>query len=131
MPLIDHLSLGVPEISAARDFYDPTLAALGQTCRDAGEGYAVYGAQRVEFLLLLPWDGGPSSGGNGTHVGFAAPSRAAVEAWHAAGLAAGGTDEGAPGLRADYPMPDVYAAYLRDPFGNKLEAVHNGFSASA
>lgn len=129
MPLIDHLSVGVDDIAAARAFFDPLLAALGVACLDAGDDYAVYGTTRVEFLLLLPFDGAPCSGGNGTHVGFAAPDRAAVDAAHAAGLAAGGTDEGAPGLRADYPMADVYAAYLRDPYGNKVEMVHGGFSA--
>lgn len=114
MALVDHLSLGVDDIERARTFYDPVLDAVGAACLDAGDDYAVYGAGRVEFLLLKPFDGGKCSGGNGTHVGFAASSRAAVDAAHAAGLAAGGTNEGAPGERADYPMPGVYAAYLRD-----------------
>ena len=65
---------------------------------------------------------GEAAAGNGVHVGFIAPSREAVDAFHAAALAADGTDAGAPGLR-DY-TDDYYAAFVRDPEGNKLEAVH-------
>ena len=83
----------------------------------------------MAFLLLTPFDGNPASAGNGAHVAFAAPSREAVANAHAEGLKAGARDEGAPGVRAAYPMPDVFAAYLRDPWGNKLEVVHGGFSA--
>jgi len=99
----------------ARVRQDPVSAAFGRT--------------RVAFLLLSPFDGHPASAGNGAHVAFAAPSREAIVTAHAAGLDAGATDEGAPGVRAADPMPDVFAAYLRDPWGNKLEMVHGGFSA--
>ncbi|MFM7444877.1 MAG: VOC family protein, partial [Tabrizicola sp.] len=69
-----------------------------------------------------PFDGNPASVGNGTMVSFLAQTRAQVDAFHAAALAHGGTDEGAPGLRPQYG-PHFYAAYVRDPDGNKLNAV--------
>ncbi|MBK0399801.1 VOC family protein [Limibaculum sp. M0105] len=130
MITIDHLSVGVPDIAAGRAFYDQLLAPLEVNCLAAGDGFAAYGRDTIQFLLLLPFDGGPATGGNGTHIGFAAPSREAVEAGHAAGLKAGGKDEGAPGERAAYPMPGVFAAYVRDPWGNKIELIHGGFSVT-
>lgn len=129
MTMIDHLSLGVADIAAACGFYARLFEPLGIACLAAGDGFAAFGRDQIAFLLLPPFDGKPASAGNGAHVAFAAPSRAAVDAAHAAGLCAGADDEGAPGLRAAYPMPNVYAAYLRDPWGNKLEIVHAGFSA--
>tara|TARA_R110000751_G_scaffold1714_2_gene6185 strand:- start:16012 stop:16401 length:390 start_codon:yes stop_codon:yes gene_type:complete len=126
---IDHLSLGVPHVPAARAFYSLVLDELGIRCLAEGEGFAAFGRDRVAFLLLRPFDGGPASAGNGAHVAFAAPDREAVARAHAAGLDAGAIDEGDPGVRAAYPMPGVFAAYLRDPWGNKIELVHGGFSA--
>lgn len=128
MTTIDHLSLGVADVPAARSFYESLLSTLDINCLAEGEGFAAFGRARVEFLLLSPFDGHAASAGNGAHVAFAAPSREAVASAHAAGLEAGASDEGAPGVRAAYPMPDVFAAYLRDPWGNKLEVVHGGFS---
>lgn len=128
MPLVDHLSLGVSDIARALSFYDPVLACLGCDRLEAGDDYACYGKDRVEFLLLLPYDGQQATGGNGTHLAFAAPSKEAVVAFFETGLKVGGTDEGRPGIRSDYPFAKAYAAYIRDPFGNKLEAIHNGFS---
>ncbi|MCV2888330.1 VOC family protein [Ruegeria aquimaris] len=129
MTTIDHLSLGVPDVPAAQKFYAGLLSTLGINCLASGDGFAAFGKARVEFLLLSPFDGGQASAGNGAHVAFAAPDRAAVSAAHAAGLEAGAADEGAPGVREAYPMPGVFAAYLRDPWGNKLEIVNGGFSA--
>jgi predicted lactoylglutathione lyase len=80
-----------------------------------------WGLDWPEFWAQLP-DTGEASSGNGAHVAFIAASREAVDAFHAAGLVAGGSDAGEPGLR-DY-TPDYYAAFVRDPDGNKLEAVH-------
>lgn len=129
MTMIDHMSLGVADVAAARAFYARLFAPLGMTCLAEGDTFAAFGRDRISFLLLPPFDGKPASAGNGAHVAFAAPSREAVARAHAAGLEAGAGDEGAPGVRAAYPMPDVFAAYLRDPWGNKLEVVHGGFSA--
>lgn len=130
MNIIDHLSVGVPAIDAGRAFYDGVMKALGCDCLAATDGFAAYGKDAVQFLIMLPNDGGASSAGNGTHICFAARDRAAVDAFHAAALKAGGRDEGAPGPRPAYPLPDVYTGFVRDPFGNKLEAIHGGFSAS-
>ena len=66
--------------------------------------------------------------GNGTHICFVAPSQQAVDVFHAHALRNGGTDEGAPGPRPGYPKENVYTAFVRDPFGNKLEAIYNGFA---
>lgn len=128
MTVIDHLSLGASYIPAARAFYSRVLQPLGIVCLAEGAGFAAFGRDRIAFLLLTRFDGGPASAGNGAHVAFAAPDRDAVSAAHEAGLAAGGADEGLPGPRAAYPMPGVFAAYLRDPWGNKIELVHGGFS---
>ncbi|SMC14657.1 VOC family protein [Roseovarius aestuarii] len=128
MPLIDHLSVGVADIDRARVFYDSVLAALGTGCLAADDEFAAYGQIRPEFLLLLPYDGGAPTGGNGTHIAFSAESKDAVDSFHAAALENGGTCEGAPGGRDFYPMPDAYTAYVRDSFGNKLEVIFNGFS---
>ena len=128
MPLVDHLSLGVNDIGEARQFYNAIFAALEVPCLAEGDTFAAFGQERIEFLLLQPFDGAPATGGNGTHVAFAASSEAAVSAAHAAGLKAGGSDEGAPGPRDAYPMP-VFTSFLRDPVGNKIEIIHKGFSA--
>lgn len=129
MTIIDHMSLGVADVPAAKELYLKLLSKLGINCLAEGEGFAAFGRARVEFLLLAPFDGHAASAGNGAHVAFAAPSREAVTQAHAAGLEAGASDEGAPGVRLTYPLPDVFAAYLRDPWGNKIEVVHGGFSA--
>lgn len=74
------------------------------------------------LYLYKPFDGRPATWGNGTHVAFQAESREVVDEFYAQALAHGGTDEGAPGLREHYG-PNYYAAYVRDPDGNKLQAV--------
>ncbi len=129
MSIIDHLSVGVPDIDKARRFYDPVMQALGVNRLAANARLAAYGDGRVEFLLLLPFNGATPTGGNGTHVALSAASQEAVDAAYKAAIANGGTDEGAPGPRPSYPIPDVYTGYVRDPFGNKLELIHNGFLA--
>lgn len=119
-----YITLGTNDVPRAAAFYDAVLAPLGLT-RWATEpdevGYAAPGDTRGRLWVTRPYDGRAASVGNGSMPAFAAPSRAAVDAFHAAGLAHGGTDEGAPGLR---PYgPHFYACYLRDPDGNKLSAV--------
>jgi catechol 2,3-dioxygenase-like lactoylglutathione lyase family enzyme len=119
MGIFTHNCVGTNDVERAAQFYDAALAPLG--IRRLGaflqQGLA-YGSHAAEFLVLKPLDGTPASSGNGITLGFKAPDRASVDAFHAAGLAAGGMDEGAPGLRG--AVPNAYGAYLRDPDGNKI-----------
>lgn len=120
--MFSHIVLGADDIAAAKKFYDATLGALGHAAGfEATPGHnVVYKADTGMLIITKPRDGQPATHANGGTVGFAAPTPAAIDAFHAAGLAAGGTDEGAPGPR-DY-IPGAYGAYLRDPTGNKLVA---------
>lgn len=129
MNVLDHISLGVPDIAEARAFYDQALATLGLRCLAANDVFAAYGEEAVIFLLMLPSDGREATRGNGTHIAFRAPTTAAVDEFHLTATSVGGTCSGAPGPRPDYPANDVYAAFVIDPFGHKLEAIHNGFAA--
>ena len=128
MNILDHISLGVPSIEEARRFYDPTMDSLGLSCLAANEAFAAYGNGAVQFLIMVPSDGEAFSRGNGTHVAFRAETTDNVDGFHKAALAAGGTCSGEPGPRPDYPAPNVYAAFVFDPYGHKLEAINNGFA---
>ena len=123
--MISHLTLGSNDLTAARRFYDAVLAPLGLKCVYEMDGAFAFSKSRNSapwLWIMTPFDGGPASVGNGTHVAFAAKTRAAVDAFHEAALAAGGSDEGAPGPRPQY-HEHYYGAYVRDPDGNKLQAV--------
>ena len=119
MGIFTHNCVGTNDLERAGRFYDAALAPLGigRLGDSLGQGLA-YGFRAAEFLVLRPLDDSAATPGNGVTIGFKAPNRAAVDAFHAAGLAAGGTDEGAPGPRG--AVPNAYGAYLRDPDGNKL-----------
>jgi catechol 2,3-dioxygenase-like lactoylglutathione lyase family enzyme len=121
--MIDHLSLAVSDLARARAFYDAALAPLGyRRIMDFGQT-AGYGDGHPGFWIAAAEDGAaPLRPAPGSHIAFVARDRAAVEAFHRAALAAGGTDNGAPGLRSHY-HPDYYAAFVLDPDGNRLEAV--------
>lgn len=125
--MFSHVTVGATDIERAAKFYDAVLATLGvvrvKTFK-AGIGYAPEGFSGVEppFWVLRPFDRQAQSAGNGAMVALSASTRAAVEAFHEVALAAGGQDEGAPGLRPHY-HPNFYGAYVRDPYGNKLCAV--------
>jgi catechol 2,3-dioxygenase-like lactoylglutathione lyase family enzyme len=122
--VLSHLSFGVADLGRAAAFYDGALAALGCVrvwSNEDGVGYGVAGGN--DKLALFVQAGGVTPPGAGFHLAFKAPSRAAVDAFHAAALRLGGRDEGAPGLRPDY-SPTYYAAFATDPDGHKLEAVH-------
>lgn len=135
MGVFTYVCLGTRDVRRAAAFYDAVLAPLGLTrCATPGEevdgwvGWGTYrdgGAVEVALWLCTPYDGRPATPGNGTMVALRAPSWRAVRAFHAAALASGGTSEGEPGLRPQY-NPDFYAAYVRDPDGNKLAAVCRG-----
>ena len=87
---------------------------------DLADNGSIWGESAPSFFVLKPANGAPASVGNGVTVSFEAPNRAAIDAFHAAALVAGGIDEGAPGTR-DW-APNAYAAYVRDLDGNKLAA---------
>ena len=123
--MLSHVTVGTNDIARSRAFYDPVMASLGLKLVDEGDDYAGYarGPEELPWFWVLPaFDGAPASHGNGTHFAFLAASRAAVDEFHRAALAAGGSDEGAPGLRPQY-SENYYGAYVRDPDGNKLQAV--------
>lgn len=127
--MFTYLTLGTADIARARDFYDAALAPLGHA-RTPGYGDTTSDAWGLadpgpHLWVTQPFDGRPPSAGNGTMAAFLAPSAAAVDAFHAAAMAQGGRDEGAPGLRPHYGA-GFYAAYVRDPDGNKLAAVFYG-----
>ena len=124
-PLLHHLSLGVSNLQAMAAFYDAALAPLGQVRvwdgpRSVGFGFPGEG----DKLLLNLQEDGAHPPGPGFHLAFGAPSREAVDRFHAAALAHGGTDNGAPGLREHYG-PHYYAAFVVDPEGCRIEAVIN------
>lgn len=122
--MFSHIMVGADDVAASKKFYDATLGALGippGTTDDKGRVF--YMTKTGVFAITKPIDGKPACAGNGATVGFAADSPAAADAWHAAGVANGGTTcEDPPGIRAG-GMGEMYLAYLRDPAGNKLCAL--------
>ncbi len=116
--MLDHVSLKVADFKASKAFYDAALAPLGLTMLMGGEFFAGYGDTRP-FFWIGQAEASPSIG---THVAFAVESRALVDAFHAAALAAGGRDNGAPGIREHY-HPTYYGAFVLDPDGHNAEAV--------
>lgn len=124
-----YVTLGARDAAEAESFYDAVFATIGWGCHMTWPGWRAYSAggsgEGLTVWTCRPFDGQPAGAGNGTMVALPAPSRAAVDAFHAAALANGGSDAGEPGPRPDYG-PDWYAAYVRDPTGNKLAAVWNG-----
>lgn len=123
--MFSHVMLGADDIDAARRFYDAALGALGvRPGRTDEKGRISYRSETGVFMVSKPIDGAPASCGNGSTIGFLAASPEAVEAWHEAGAANGGTPiEDPPGIREGSGMK-LYLAYLRDPAGNKLCALH-------
>ena len=117
--MFDHVGLKVSNLEASARFYSSALSPLGSVLDSSGDGYAGLGPKGQPALWLSAHQGAV---GAGTHVSFRATSRAAVDRFHAAGLAAGGRDNGAPGVRTDYG-PRYYAAFLLDPDGHNVEAV--------
>jgi catechol 2,3-dioxygenase-like lactoylglutathione lyase family enzyme len=127
--MLAHLSFGVSDFDRAVAFYDAALAPLGVVRVWRVADGAGYGAPGGPDRLALKVRDGARAPGEGFHLAFAAPDRAAVDAFHAAALAAGGADNGAPGLRERYG-PDYYAAFVVDPEGHRIEAVHSPGAAA-
>ena len=121
--MYSHMMVGANDIDKAKAFYDATFAAIGGKAGFVDpKGRIVYMHNGGIFLVTPPIDGQPATHGNGCTVGFAMETPALADAWHAAGVAAGGTSiEDAPGER---PGSGFYLAYLRDPSGNKLCGLH-------
>jgi catechol 2,3-dioxygenase-like lactoylglutathione lyase family enzyme len=123
--MLDHIGFAVSDFDRSKAFYLRVLAPLSiglimdvtaeQTGGDAGAGFGVDGKP-------LFWIGAGKTAQSGVHVAFATASRANVDAFYAAAIAAGGKDNGAPGLRPHY-HPDYYGAFVLDPDGNNIEAV--------
>ncbi len=125
--MIGYVTIGTDDLDKAAPFYDALFGAIGGERKSLDGGWAFYGPKGGEgnVGVCKPFDGQPARAGNGIMIAFAAPSQEAVKAAHAAALAHGGTDEGAPGFRP----PDgtsFYGAYVRDPTGNKLCVFHAG-----
>ena len=117
--MYDHIGFRTKDLAASARFYTAVLAPLGHLPGAKGDGYAGFGPKDAPALWLHAHEG---KAGTGAHVCFKAPDREAVDRFHAAGLAAGGKDNGKPGPRPDYG-PTYYAAFLIDLDGNNIEAV--------
>jgi catechol 2,3-dioxygenase-like lactoylglutathione lyase family enzyme len=117
--MYDHIGLQVRDVAASVRFYAAALAPLGHVLCSRDESGAGFGPKNAPALWLYR---APGAAGPGAHVAFSAADRAAVDRFHAEGLAAGGRDNGGAGLRADYGAT-YYAAFLIDPDGNNVEAV--------
>lgn len=123
--MFSHMMVGSNDIARSRKFYDALFAAMGgNSAIEDDKGRLVYLHDKKVFLVSRPIDGEPATRANGGTIGFTMLSPDLVEAWHRAGTENGGTSiEDPPGVRSS-PMGDLYLAYLRDPDGNKLCALH-------
>ncbi len=123
--MFSHVMLGADDIDASKKFYDACFKALGG--REGSidpKGRVIYMHKGGIFMLTKPIDGGPASCGNGSTIGFAADSPEMADAWHKAGSENGGSEiEDPPGIREGAGMK-LYLAYLQDPAGNKVCAMH-------
>lgn len=121
--MFSHVMVGATDMEASKKFYDATLGALGyQPGVMDPKGRCFYVTDSGVFAITPPINGEPASGGNGSTIGFAVKNPEEADAWHAAGVANGGTTcEDPPGER---PGSGLYLAYLRDPSGNKLCALY-------
>lgn len=118
--MFTHICISADDLAKSKAFYDAVLTPLGvASIGQVNDRTCVYATETGKLLVMKPLDGQAPSFANGGTIGFAAKDAAAVDAFHAAGLANGGTDEGAPGPRPNAPG-NAYGAYLRDPVGNKI-----------
>ena len=119
--MFSHVMVGSNDVERSRRFYD---ALFGKPAKTDDKGRLSYGRRSAVFMVSAPIDGAVATHGNGSTVGFTFDSPEEVDAWHKAGIAAGGTAiEDPPGYREN-PFGKLYLAYLRDPDGNKLCGLH-------
>ncbi|MBK4998907.1 VOC family protein [Pseudomonas sp. S31] len=119
MSVFTHVTVGTNSLDKARAFYDEVLSEIGlHRLADLGDNGSIWGVDNPSFFVLKPANGQPATVGNGVTISFEAPSRAAIDAFHARALELGGKDEGKPGERGW--AENAYAAYVRDLDGNKL-----------
>ncbi len=130
--MFSHVMVGADDLDQSRRFYDSVLGAIGARAGVTDpKGRTSWLHKGAVFMLTKPIDGQPASCGNGMTIGFQCDNAEMVDAWHAAGVAAGGTAiEDPPGVRAN-PFGQLYLAYLRDPAGNKLCALYRIPKATA
>ena len=123
--MFTHVMVGADDMEASRRFYDAALGALGVEPGVAdSKGRVIWRTARGAFMITRPLDGRPASGANGGTIGFHARDAEAVEAFHRAGAASGGVScEDPPGVRQG-EFGALHLAYLRDPAGNKICALH-------
>ncbi|MSO98685.1 MAG: VOC family protein [Rhodospirillaceae bacterium] len=122
IPMLSHVSVGVANVGRAKAFYDAVLGTLGYRRLMGGSyGYA-WGISFPAFWAQKPFNGKRPTTGNGVHVCFNAKSKTAVDAFYTTALKRGGRCDGPPGLRIDYTA-NYYAAFVKDPDGNKIEAL--------
>ena len=122
--MFSHVMLGVNDLEASRKFYDAVLGALGIGPGVANKNRYFYRSPTGTFAITLPINGQPATHGNGSTLGFAAQTAEQADAFHAAGVANGGTScEDPPGFR-EGSAGKLYLAYLRDPDGNKICALY-------
>jgi catechol 2,3-dioxygenase-like lactoylglutathione lyase family enzyme len=124
--VIDHVVLDASNLPASRAFYEQSLAPLGIAVLADHEGYLGFGEMQDRGETLAPlvyfWLTARTPASSNVHLAFTTDERSKVDEFHAAALAAGGTDNGAPGVREIY-HPDYYGAFVLDPDGNNIEAV--------
>jgi catechol 2,3-dioxygenase-like lactoylglutathione lyase family enzyme len=119
--MLDHVSIGVRDLKAAKRFYDAALKPLGYSCLHEFDGTLGYGDKTAGLWVSAAESPVPADPKSGLHFCFNAPDRQSVAAFHDAALQAGGRDNGKPGLRTDYG-PNYYAAFVIDPDGYRIEA---------
>ena len=122
MSMLHHISLPVADLERSSSLYSAILFALGYRCVCSGKDYAGYGVEEDEDLFMIKQINPSASAGPGFHLAFGAPSRKAVDEFHKLALANGATDNGKPGIRAQYG-PAYYAAFIVDLDGHRIEAV--------
>jgi len=119
--MLNHISISVRDIVRTKTFYDAALKPLGYSCLSESASSLGYGKENVALWISASDSPVPADTASGLHFCFDAPTRKGVAAFHAGALGAGGKDNGAPGLRADYGA-NYYAAFVVDPDGYRIEA---------